>query len=505
MQQHLEHLEEVFSRFRKAKLKPNPAKCEFGVNEIAFIGHVLSGNGMAPQPSKIAAMKECPTPKHVRALKGLIGTFSFCKRYVKGFAIIINPLLELLRKDVPFIWDDECQQSFDRLKEAMCSAPILRLPVMGQKFYLLTDASSTAISYTLAQKNEDNVLTPCAYGGRAMRGPELSYGATQIEMLAILERIKNNHSFLANQCFEILCDHVSLQWIKSLNAQTGRLGRWGIYLQGYSFIVTHVPGRTHYLSDSLSRREYKEESKDDAETEFEDLLMRMGGSLDELEPPKVTPKRSTLIQFEYEQEGPSDVLAPMNGESTPQESQEITNDWSDIGPLQRVCPDSRDMIIFLEQGILPVDESKARKIALTSENYEMIDNKLFYISRPRNAKRAQLNPVSKLLLCPRSIRAEIVEAYHHQNGHIGLERLYASITTRYHWSGIWNDLLEVTKACVSCQTANLSSRPRFAPLYVIPAESLFQKWSMDILGPLKESTSGHKYILLFVESLSKWT
>ena len=121
------------------------------------------------------------------------------------------------------------------------------------------------------------------------------------------------------------------------------------------------------------------------------------------------------------------------------------------------------MIIFLEQRILPVEENKARKIALTSENYEMIDNKLFYISRPRNVKRAQLNSVSKLLVCPRSIREEIVEAFHHKNGHIGLERLYASINTRFHWNGIWNDLLEVTKACVSCQTANLSSRSRFDP------------------------------------------
>ena len=172
MQEHLKHLDEVFFRFRKAKLKLNPSKCEVGVNEIAFIGHVLSCNGIAPQLLKIAAMKEFLPSKNIKALKGLIGTFSFYKRYVKGFAIIISPLLKLLRKDTPFIWDDECQQSFDKLKQAMCSAPILRLSVMGQKFYLLTNASTTTISYTLAQKNEDNVLTPCAYGGRNLRGPE---------------------------------------------------------------------------------------------------------------------------------------------------------------------------------------------------------------------------------------------------------------------------------------------------------------------------------------------
>ena len=85
------HLDEDFSRFRKAKLKLNPSKCEFGVNGIAFIGDVLSCNGLAPQPSKIAAVEELPPPKTVEAFKSLIGTFSFYKRYVKEFAIITSP------------------------------------------------------------------------------------------------------------------------------------------------------------------------------------------------------------------------------------------------------------------------------------------------------------------------------------------------------------------------------------------------------------------------------
>ena len=133
---------------------------------------------MSPQPSKIAAMKEFQSSKHVKALKNLIGTFSFYKRYVKGFAIIISPLLKLLRKDIPFIWDEECQQSFDKTERSnVLSTDSEIASSWVRRSHLLTDASSTAISYTLAQKNEDNVVTPCVYGGRAMRGPELRYGS----------------------------------------------------------------------------------------------------------------------------------------------------------------------------------------------------------------------------------------------------------------------------------------------------------------------------------------
>ena len=183
----------------------------------------------------------------------------------------------------------------------------------------------------------------------------------------------------------------------------------------------------------------------------------------------------------------------------------IEHDLTDISALQRVCPDSRDMIIFLEKGILPVDDQKARKIAITSENYELIDGELFFISRPRNQKIAKLKPVVRLLQIPRSLRGEIVESYHSENGHLGFEKLFATITEKYHWQGMWNDLLEITKSCISCQTAKKTTKPKFTPMHVIPpGNSILSKWHMDIAGPLPLGEDGSKYILLVVDSLSRW-
>ena len=436
---------------------------------MIFLGNVISSEGMAPDPSRIKAMKEFPAPKDVKTLRQLLGLTNYYRRYCRGYSHIIQPLLKLLRKNTPFVWDEECQAAFKRLIEAMTTAPILRLPVMGQKFYLLTDASTKAIGYILAQKNEDNILTPVGYGGRSIRrGGEQNYTVTELELLAILEGIRRFSSFLSNVEFEVISDHVALSYIESLKAHHGRLGRWAVFLQGYNFKVTHIAGHKHLGPDLLSRREYPEESKDDADTEFENMLLNLNEALAEAVPPRVRPKQSIELRFEYEG---ADTVAPIEGEDK-EESIAIEHDLTDIGALQRVCPDSRDMIIFLEKGILPADDQKARKIAITSENYEMIDGKLFFISRPRNQKIAKLKPVVRLLQIPRSLRGEIVESYHSENGHLGLEKLFATITEKYHWQGMWNDLLEVTKSCISCQTAKKTTKPKFAPMHVIPPGNL---------------------------------
>ena len=112
MQEHLGHLEEVFARFRKAKLELHPAKCQFGVKSVVFLGNVISSEGIAPDPSRMKAMKEFPAPKDVKTLRQLLGLTNYYRRYCGGYSHIIQPLLKLLRKDTPFVWDEKCQAAF---------------------------------------------------------------------------------------------------------------------------------------------------------------------------------------------------------------------------------------------------------------------------------------------------------------------------------------------------------------------------------------------------------
>ena len=168
MTHHMSHLQEVFDRFRKANLRMNPAKCHFGLRQVQFLGHTITDAGIKPNEDKVRVMAEFPVPKNVKALRSFLSLVSFYRRYVYRHSEIVSPLLKLLRKDAEYIWDESCQAAFEKMKIAMTTAPILKLPVIGQQFYLLTDASRQAISYTLAQKNQDNIICPTMYGARSL-------------------------------------------------------------------------------------------------------------------------------------------------------------------------------------------------------------------------------------------------------------------------------------------------------------------------------------------------
>ena len=161
---------------------------------------------------------------------------------MKGYAEIANPLYKLLKKDQKFEWNDECEESFVKLKTALTTAPVLIFPELDKEFTLTTDGSMKSIAYFLNQKDEKGFAHPIAFGGRALRGPETRYTVSEIEMLAIMEGVKFFSVYLANKKFVIETDHISLKYIRTLGDATGRLGRWGVYLMGYDFQVVHKPG-----------------------------------------------------------------------------------------------------------------------------------------------------------------------------------------------------------------------------------------------------------------------
>lgn len=145
LQEHLHNLEEVFQRFREANLKLNPKKCSFVKNEVSYLGHIVSAEGVKPNPEKIKVVEEFPVPKNLKELRNFLGLANYYRRFVKDFAKIAYPLHELTRKGVKFRWMDDCAVAFDKLKRVLVSAPILAYPDYNEEFLLFVDASATAI------------------------------------------------------------------------------------------------------------------------------------------------------------------------------------------------------------------------------------------------------------------------------------------------------------------------------------------------------------------------
>ena len=169
--EHLSRLRLVFDRLRAANLTLNPSKCFFGQHSVLFLGHLISHNGIQPNPEKTQVVSDFPRPRSVKDIRAFLGLASYYRRLVKDFSSIAAPLTRLTRKSTPLKWDEACEVAFKRLKDALTTPPILAYPNLSQPFHLHVDASATGLGYILGQTVEEKDVV-IAYGGRQLNKAE---------------------------------------------------------------------------------------------------------------------------------------------------------------------------------------------------------------------------------------------------------------------------------------------------------------------------------------------
>lgn len=258
IKEHFEHLEEVFKRLKQANLKLNPKKCKFFRKELNILGFTISKNTVKMDKDKIEVIKNWPIPKTIKPVHSFLGLAGFYRRFIKNFSIIAAPLYKLLQKNVKFNWTPTCQTAFDQLKKCLTSYPILRIPDFSKTFYLYTDASGTGIGGILCQRDENDTEFVIQYGSRLLRGAEINYAITELELLAVVYFCKTWKYYLLNQKFYIITDHSALLWLFNLKDKTGRLMRWYIFMTQFNYEIKYKPGKIHRNVDALSRIQTEE-------------------------------------------------------------------------------------------------------------------------------------------------------------------------------------------------------------------------------------------------------
>ena len=254
-QEHLAHLDLVFSRLRAANIKLKASKCHFAQPKVTYLGHIVSRNGIQQDPNKISALKDFPIPKKVKDGRSFLGLANYYRRFIHNFAIIAAPLTALFDWTALFHWTDDYQHAFDTLKMSLVSAPILSFPDFTLPFELYVDAGLDGLGMTLGQiQNGKEVVI--AYAGRSLNSAELSYSATEKEALAVIDGIKKFEPYLHGHKFVDHTDHNALKWLMSVKDVTGRFARWSLYIQQFDFEIKHRPGIANGNADGLSPRSY---------------------------------------------------------------------------------------------------------------------------------------------------------------------------------------------------------------------------------------------------------
>ncbi|GBG72327.1 hypothetical protein CBR_g11906 [Chara braunii] len=170
---------------------------------------------------------------------GLHGLASYYHRFIKGFAAIARPLTNLLRKDQPLTWDEECKRAFSTLKEALASTSILIRPDPGKSFILMTDWQPEVISAILAEKGKDGREHVVEYASQTMPDERKNDSAPQGECYGVVWGIQHFHPYLYGQKFLLVTDHELLLALKKLTYYTGMIGRWAVRLQEDNFDIAH--------------------------------------------------------------------------------------------------------------------------------------------------------------------------------------------------------------------------------------------------------------------------
>ena len=274
----LDCIELVFSRLKEFNLKIKPKKSHFFQTSITFIGHILSADGISPNPEKVAKIKDWSTPKTPKEVHLFVGLASYYRRFIPNFAKWAGPLHALIipasfkqkirkgemkKSDLPeFQWTPACQEGFDQLKKALTEAPVLAYPDYSKPFILETDASVKGLGAVLSQKGDDNEICVIAYASRSLRPAEKfmwDNSSAKIELMALkwsfCDKFKD---YLLGSKLTVFMDNNPLCYIKYSKLGAAQIC-WLRELALYNFDIVYHSGKSNLVTDALSRRPKVEE------------------------------------------------------------------------------------------------------------------------------------------------------------------------------------------------------------------------------------------------------
>jgi hypothetical protein len=214
-EEHAKHLRIALQILREHQLYAKFSKCEFWLDQVEFLGHVISKEGIAVNPSKVASDLEWEAPKNVKQIRGFLGMAGYYRRFIEGFSKIAGPMTKLLRKNTPFVWLEECEASFQTLKEKLTTTPVLAVPETGKDYTVYCDASKNRLGCVLMQDRK-----VIAYGSRQLRPYEVNCPTHDLELAAVVFALKGWRHFLYGAKCELYTDHKSLRYFftqKELN------------------------------------------------------------------------------------------------------------------------------------------------------------------------------------------------------------------------------------------------------------------------------------------------
>lgn len=218
-----------------------------------MLGHQVSDNGIVPLERNVEAIKKFPTPKKVKDVRSFIGLTSYYRKYIKNFAKIASPLTDLTKKENKFNWNENQDNAFNTLKNAITTALVLAHFEDGYPVFVTTDASIEGLSGILEQENPNKKRHPIAFASRKLKGGEKNYSTTELDMSAVVFALNYFKDYLIGRKVIVYSDHSSLQYYKTMKNPSSRITKFIFKLLEFDLDIKHKPGSWNLAADCLSR------------------------------------------------------------------------------------------------------------------------------------------------------------------------------------------------------------------------------------------------------------
>lgn len=471
LEEHRKHLEQVLALLKGQELYASPTKCTFATRELEFCGHIVGNGNVRPLPAKVEAVQAWPKPKTVHDVRQFLGLATYYRRFIHDFAKICVPLHELLKESDstlrkqrfrPIIWTEACESAFRKIKDLLASAPVLKQPDRDKAYVIETDASEWALGMVLLQEDEEGKLHPVAYDGRKLHGAELNYPVHEKELLAIKEAIRTWDRYIDRDRFEtiIITDSACLQYLNTTREYSKRLARWVAEFQQYRLTIRYRKGSENIVADAISRRP--------------DLRGTAPANIS-LERPAWDGYLATMTTVYGIPEG----------------------DWLTA------------TIKFLENGTEPEDAALKKAVQKHARQLSLRKTHTFTRASPEENRQLVFTHddgiVSPYLEPP--FRDELLQKAHHEFGHLGFPGLNGVIRSRGWWPSIRTDIEKSTKDCANCQVSQGSRKglEREAAQHMVTGGIRpFERWGIDLIGPLPATPNGNRWIITAIDYATGW-
>eukprot|EP00117_Sycon_ciliatum_P048584 scpid24912/ scgid3571/ Uncharacterized protein K02A2.6 len=257
-QEHDDRLRTVLQRFQQAGLRLSREKCAVSQQQVSYLGFTVSQQGIQPTNDKVLAIMNAPRPTDVSALRSFLGLVNFFGRFIPNCSTLLSPLNSLMKKDAPFVWSDDCETAFCKVKQFLATTPVMAHYDPTLPLVLECDASPTGIGAALVHIMPDQSIRPIVYVSRALSQAENHYSQIEREALAIVFAVRRLHQYLYGRRFILRTDHKPLVKIfgphESLSkTSASRLQRWAVILAEYDYTIEHLAGKDNVIADCLSR------------------------------------------------------------------------------------------------------------------------------------------------------------------------------------------------------------------------------------------------------------